>query len=128
MWALDQISRPPRERSLEALRALGLSPEDITHVVFTHAHPDHIWGLLDEFDEPLFYNATYMMGRTEWDYWWNPETVNTIGNARAAFAVGAKRRMEVIEGTVVLFGDDEEILPGVSAVATPGHTRGTYGV
>jgi len=78
----------------DSLNAMGLSPEDVTHVVFTHAHPDHIWGLLDDFDEPLFLNATYMMGRTEWDYWWNPETVNTIGEARAAFAVGAKRRME----------------------------------
>ena len=60
---------------LESLDAVGLAPEDVTHVVFTHAHPDHIWGLLDEFDEPLFYEASYMMGRAEWDYWWNPETV-----------------------------------------------------
>ncbi|WP_299773817.1 MBL fold metallo-hydrolase [uncultured Tateyamaria sp.] len=109
---------------LDSLGAAGLTPEDITHVVFTHAHPDHIWGLLDEFDEPLFYDATYMMGRTEWDYWWDPETVKTIGDARAAFAVGAKRRMEVIEDSVQLFDDGEEILPGIAAVSTPGHTPG----
>ena len=101
-----------------------MTPEDITHVVFTHAHPDHIWGLLDEFDDPLFYNATYMMGRGEWDYWWNPETVNTIGDARAAFAVGAKRRMQAIEDAVVLFEDGQEILPGILALSTPGHTPG----
>lgn len=109
---------------VDSLDALGLAPEDITHVVFTHAHPDHIWGLLDEFDDPLFYEATYMMGRAEWDYWWNPETVNTIGEARAAFAVGAKRRMEAIEDAVVLFDNGEEILPGIAAVSTPGHTPG----
>ena len=109
---------------VESLDALGLAPEDITHVVFTHAHPDHIWGLLDDFDEPLFYEATYMMGRAEWAYWWNPETVNTIGEARAAFAVGAKRRMAAIEEAVVLFEDGEEILPGISALSTPGHTPG----
>ena len=108
----------------DSLNAMGLSPEDVTHVVFTHAHPDHIWGLLDDFDEPLFLNATYMMGRTEWDYWWNPETVNTIGEARAAFAVGAKRRMEAIEDAVVLFNDGEEVLPGIAALSTPGHTPG----
>lgn len=109
---------------VESLDALGLAPEDITHVVFTHAHPDHIWGLLDEFDDPLFYDATYMMGREEWDYWWNPETVNTIGDARAAFAVGAKRRMEAIEDAVELFDDGDEILPGIAAVSAPGHTPG----
>lgn len=109
---------------VDSLDAIGLAPEDITHVLFTHAHPDHIWGLLDDFDEPLFYEAQYMMGRAEWDYWWNPETVNTIGDARAAFAVGAKRRMEAIEDAVMLFEDGDEVLPGIAAVSTPGHTPG----
>ena len=109
---------------VDSLDALGLAPEDITHVVFTHAHPDHIWGLLDEFDDPLFYEASYMMGRAEWDYWWDPETVSKIGEARAAFAVGAKRRMEAIEDAVELFDDGDEILPGIAAVSSPGHTPG----
>ena len=108
----------------DSLETVGLLPEDITHVVFTHCHPDHIWGLLDDFDEPLFYEAQYMMGRTEWDYWWNPETVQQIGEARAAFAVGAKRRLETIEDSVVLFDDGDEIIPSISAVASPGHTPG----
>ena len=57
---------------VDSLDAAGLAPEDVTHVLFTHAHPDHIWGLLDDFDEPLFYAATHMMGRAEWDYWCCP--------------------------------------------------------
>lgn len=109
---------------LDSLDAVGVGAEDITHVVFTHAHPDHIWGLLDEFDDPTFYEAEYLMGRAEWDYWWNPETVNTIGEARAFFAVGARRRMEVIEDSVTLFGDGDEILPGIAAMASHGHTPG----
>ncbi len=109
---------------VDSLDALGVAPEDVTHVVFTHAHPDHIWGLLDEFDDPLFYEATYMMGRAEWDYWWNPKTVDSIGEARAAFAVGAKRRMEAIEDAVVLFDDGDEILSGIAALSSPGHTPG----
>jgi glyoxylase-like metal-dependent hydrolase (beta-lactamase superfamily II) len=115
---------PSAGKVTESLDAIGLAPEDITHVIFTHAHPDHIWGLLDDFDEPLFYEATYMMGRAEWDYWWNPETVATIGEARAAFAVGAKRRMEAIEDAVAFFDDGDEVLPGVQAVASFGHTPG----
>ena len=75
----------------DSLDAMGLSPEDITDVIFTHAHPDHIWGLLDDFGDPLFTEAAYHMGRAEWDYWWNPETVETIGDARAAFAAGQLR-------------------------------------
>lgn len=115
---------PSAGKIVDGLAAVNLAPADITHVVFTHAHPDHIWGLLDDFDDPLFSEATYMMGRSEWDYWWNPETVNTIGEARAAFAVGAKRRMEAIEDAVTFISDGDEILPGLQAVSTPGHTPG----
>ena len=109
---------------VDSLDALDLTPEDVTHVVFTHAHPDHIWGALDDFDDPLFADATYMMGRAEWDYWWNPETVNTIGEARAFFAVGAKRRMEAIENAVEFFDADQEVLPGILSIGSPGHTPG----
>lgn len=115
---------PSAGKLVDSLDALDLSVDDITHVLFTHAHPDHIWGLLDEFDDPLFPDATYMMGRREWDYWWNPETVNTIGNARAAFAVGAKRRMEVIQDSVAFIDDGQEVLPGIAAFASYGHTPG----
>ncbi|MCV0425279.1 MAG: MBL fold metallo-hydrolase [Roseibium sp.] len=116
--------QPSAGKLLEGLDQVNVAPEDVSHVVFTHAHPDHIWGLLDEFDEPLFSDAIYMIGRGEWDYWWNPETVNTIGEARAAMAVGAKRRLEAIEGLVEFFDNDQEILPGIQAVSTPGHTPG----
>lgn len=115
---------PSAGKVIDSLASLDLVPDDITHVLLTHAHPDHIWGLLDEFDDPLFFNATYMMGRSEWDYWWNPETVDTIGEARASFAVGAKRRMEVIEDAVIFFDDGDEVLPGIQAVSSPGHTPG----
>ncbi|WP_170407312.1 MBL fold metallo-hydrolase [Ruegeria arenilitoris] len=108
----------------ETLGAIGVSPDDVTQVVFTHAHPDHIWGVLDDFDDPLFPNATYHFGRTEWDYWWNPATVDSIGADRASFAVGAKRRMEAIEDRVEFVDDGQEILPGIAARASFGHTPG----
>ena len=109
---------------LEALETQGLSPDDITHVVFTHGHPDHLWGLLDEFDDPLFANAEFLIGQAEYDYWSNPDTVNSIGEARTTFAVGAARRLEVIADQLTFFNDGEEPLPGITALLTPGHTPG----
>ncbi|WP_264212579.1 MBL fold metallo-hydrolase [Leisingera thetidis] len=108
----------------EALDAIGVASEDVTHVVFTHCHPDHLWGVLDDFDDLMFPEAAYLMGRREWDYWFDPETAQAIGSSRAAMAAGARRRMEVLENRVQLIADGEEILPGVAARSTPGHTPG----
>lgn len=108
----------------EAMDAAGISPDDITHVIFTHAHPDHLWGLLDDFGDPMFYDASYHIGRAEWDYWTDPATIDTIGAERQSFAVGAARRLEMLEDNINLFEDAAEILMGISAVATYGHTPG----
>lgn len=116
--------QPSAGKLSEALAALGVSAEEVTHVVFTHGHPDHLWGLLDEFDEPVFVNAAHIMGRVEFDYWTDPATVDSIGEARATFAVGAARRLETLAETIRLLDDGESVLDGVVARLTPGHTPG----
>lgn len=115
---------PTAGKLTEAMDALGVAPEDVTHVVFTHGHPDHLWGVLDDFDEPFFYNAQHMMGKTEFDYWIDPATLDSIDDGRKTFAAGALRRLETLQDQITTFGDGEEILPGIMAQMTPGHTPG----
>ena len=107
-----------------ALDALGVTPEDITHVVFTHAHPDHLWGVLDDFDEPLFTNAQHMMGKAEFDFWIDPAAADRLDEGRKVFAAGALRRLQVLEDRLITFDADTEILPGIHAHASFGHTPG----
>lgn len=109
---------------LIGLGALGIDPQDVTHVVFTHGHPDHLWGVLDDFDDLVFANAAHLIGATELDYWRDPKTVDSIGEARASFAVGAARRLEAIDDVMTIFKPGDEILPGVMAHASFGHTPG----
>jgi len=80
--------------------------------------------LTPECNVTLFTEASYMIGKTEWDYWMNPNTVDEIGEARTSFAVGAKRRLEMIEDNIAFFEDGQEIMPGVAARASYGHTPG----
>ncbi|HCQ66815.1 MAG TPA: MBL fold metallo-hydrolase [Rhodobacteraceae bacterium] len=108
----------------DALAALGVDPGDVTHVVFTHGHADHLWGVLDDFDEPFFYNAQHMMGRVEYDYWASPATIDTIAEDRVPMAAGAKRRLDLVGDQFAFFEDGAEILPGVIARATFGHSPG----
>jgi len=108
----------------DALAAMGVDPGDVTHVVFTHGHADHLWGVLDDFDEPFFYNAQHMMGRVEFDYWANPATIDTIAEDRVPMAAGAKRRLDLVGDQFSFFEDGAEILPGMIARATFGHSPG----
>ena len=52
---------PTAGRLADALSTIDVSPEDVTDVIFTHGHPDHLWGVLDDFDEPLFPDAALKM-------------------------------------------------------------------
>lgn len=115
---------PTAGRLADALAAIDVEPAAITDVIFTHGHPDHLWGLLDAFDEPAFPNARLAMGRAEFDYWTDPATADTIGEERLAFAAGAMRRLTEVADRIETFADGDEVAPGVLAVATPGHTPG----
>lgn len=115
---------PSAGKLAENLSNAGVDPADVTDVVFTHAHPDHLWGLIDDFDEPVFLNAAYHINQAEWDYWTNPDTVNTIGESRVSFAVGAASRLGRIAENIKLFQPGAEVVAGVEAVATYGHTPG----
>lgn len=116
---LDTVGELP-----DALGALGVDVGDVTHLVFTHGHADHLWGVLDDFDEALFSNAEHMMGRVEFDYWADPATIDTIAEDRVPMAAGAKRRLDLIADRFGFFEDGAEILPGVTARATFGHSPG----
>ncbi|SMH45471.1 MBL fold metallo-hydrolase [Maritimibacter sp. HL-12] len=107
-----------------ALAAVGVDPGDVTHVVFTHGHADHLWGVLDDFDDLVFANARHMMGREEHAFWADPATVDTIGEDRVPMAVGALRRLDALGDAMEVFADGEEILPGIAARASFGHTPG----
>ena len=109
---------------IDTLDAAGIAADDITHVVFTHGHPDHLWGVLDDFDEATFFNAEHMMGETEFAYWTDPATPSAIGEARASFAVGAERRLSMLGDQITRIQSGTEILPGVTSMLTPGHTPG----
>ncbi|TYC53080.1 MBL fold metallo-hydrolase [Rhodobacterales bacterium] len=107
-----------------ALDDAGIDTADITDVVFTHGHPDHLWGVLDDFGDPLFPEATYRVPQAEWDYWLADETLSQTPDDRKNLVVGAQTRFETISDQVVMIRPGQEVLPGVEAVDTAGHTPG----
>jgi glyoxylase-like metal-dependent hydrolase (beta-lactamase superfamily II) len=97
---------------LRALGAAGRAPADVTHVVLTHLHPDHVGGLTDEAGAPTFPEAAYVTGQAEFDFW----------AAQGDELFEAKVRPLAERMTFVAEGG--EAAPGVSAVEAFGHTPG----
>jgi glyoxylase-like metal-dependent hydrolase (beta-lactamase superfamily II) len=107
---------------LESLRAVGVAPGDIDAVVVSHLHTDHVGWLLEgdvERDGLVFPNATVHIGALEWDHF---VTSERGGRRRAARLRGIEHRVSLVEseGTVVA--------PGITTLATPGHTPGHMSV
>ena len=91
-----------------ALDAADVDISAITDVVFTHAHPDHIWGILDDFDDLLMPDAAYHISQAEWDFWDSDDAVSAMVPGRESFAVGAKSRFDKLRDQISFFkgGDD----------------------
>lgn len=111
-------------RLAESMAEAGIDPSEVTDVVFTHAHPDHLWGLVDDFDELVFADANYHINRVEWEFWRADDTLSKMPEARKTFVVGAQSRLEILEDRINLFDHGAEVLPGIEAVDTSGHTEG----
>ncbi|MDC1383110.1 MBL fold metallo-hydrolase [Candidatus Puniceispirillum sp.] len=107
-----------------ALDAAEVDIGDITDVVFTHAHPDHIWGIVDDFDDLLMPDAAYYISQGEWDFWDSDKAMNAMPAGRESFAVGAKSRFDMLRNKMSFFKDGDEILPNIEIVKTAGHTPG----
>lgn len=107
------------------LKAAGYQPEQVDAVVITHLHPDHLGGLVAG-DKIAFPNATVHMAKAEADFWTNPENAKKApAEAQSMFQQAtAGLAPYSAAGKLKPFEGDTELVPGIKAVNTPGHTPG----
>lgn len=106
---------------LRNMQAVGVTPDDIEIVIITHAHPDHIGGTLDDTGKLVFSNAHYFIAQDEWQFW-TSDIAST--KAPASMVDIARRNLEPLRDRLTLIDDAFTIVPGIQALATPGHTPG----
>lgn len=116
--------QPSDGRLADNLQAAEIDPADVTRVVFTHAHPDHIWATLNEDGSLRYPNATYYVGASEWDFWTDPDYLNAMPDALHEFARGAQRDLGAIRERAVMLKPGDEVLTGLRVFDTAGHTPG----
>lgn len=116
---------PTTGKLLANLEAAGIAPDSVTKVVFTHGHPDHFWGALDDFEEnPRFANATHYFPAAEWDFWISDKAEQGLPADRASFVPAARRNLKGIEAKAQRIKPGDDIVSGLRVIATPGHTQG----
>ena len=113
----------------ENLSYAGISPEEITDVVLTHAHPDHIGGLTGSNGKPMYPNAEVWLSDIEYDFWtasapdFSKSTMTDTAHMRMLVEV-AQRNIEAAGNRLRLFHDGDTLLGCLQMVIAPGHTPG----
>lgn len=115
---------------LETLAAAGVRPEDVTTVINTHLHVDHV-GWNTRWDGgrwvPTSPRARYVIGAAEWAHWQDPQGGPAL-HPQGLPAIEDSVRPVWEAGLVELVSDGDEILPGLTARAAPGHTAGQLAI
>jgi glyoxylase-like metal-dependent hydrolase (beta-lactamase superfamily II) len=100
---------------LVGLHALGIGRGDVTDVVCTHLHMDHVGWLFDHDARPVFPSATVWLGEGDWEHFVASSAGTMAPNLREGFRAHTGLR---------LLDRDTPVAPGVTAIRTPGHTPG----
>lgn len=120
---------PTLGRLADRLEAAGFKPDEITAVVFTHAHADHLWGVIDPLGGgTLFEKARHVMSAAERDFWLQPGIEGRVSDTLRGMAMGTRRRLGGIAARIETVRPGQEIAPGLSLVDTAGHTPGHVSV
>jgi glyoxylase-like metal-dependent hydrolase (beta-lactamase superfamily II) len=106
----------------QLLQQENIKAEDITDVIITHFHPDHIGGLFTEESKLNFPNAQFHIHEAEWTYWHS----SSADNQPALFKYFIEKNITPLKShNLHLFkGDFVNLLPGITAVKAEGHTPG----
>ena len=104
------------------LRAAGVEPAAVTHIVMTHLHPDHANGLVDDSGKPHFANAEIVVHATEAEFWMRPDVASDedrVKKNRARTRINLKPYLDRMRRV-----RDGEEFSGFTPVLAPGHTPG----
>lgn len=106
----------------ENLRAGGIDPATVTHILLTHIHPDHANGLVDDAGQPHYPNAEILVHETEMDFWLGESKSGESENSKRMHA-RARIDLKPYMTRIRRMRDGEEYL-GCGVVLAAGHSPG----
>jgi glyoxylase-like metal-dependent hydrolase (beta-lactamase superfamily II) len=125
--ALDRehLTSPIETSVIANLKASGYRPEQVDEIYITHMHPDHAGGL-SMASKALFPKAIVRAAKAEGDYWLNQANMAKAPQQQKDMFKGIQSALQpyVSAGKYKPFEGDAELVPGIRAVASSGHTPG----
>jgi glyoxylase-like metal-dependent hydrolase (beta-lactamase superfamily II) len=111
---------------LKNLKASGYEPSQVDTIIITHMHGDHIGGLIDLDNEPVFQNATVYIQKAESNYWLSDKTEATAPASWKRMFVAARNCAGpyLKNGKWKTFNAGSELVPGIKTILARGHTPG----
>lgn len=109
---------------LASLQAAGLAADAITKVIYTHAHPDHLWGTINADGSMVFANASHHIAATELAFWSDPDLASKMPATMTDMINGTQKQLAALMGKMTTFTPGSEVVPGISVIDTAGHTPG----
>jgi glyoxylase-like metal-dependent hydrolase (beta-lactamase superfamily II) len=117
--------QPGLGRAPAQLAAAGIDPATIDTILVTHAHPDHLWGTIDEAGTGAAFGDTPIhLGEPEHRFWTDAGLPSRVPEAIRPLVEGTQGFLRVLGPRVQLVQPGAEIVPGITSIATPGHTPG----
>jgi glyoxylase-like metal-dependent hydrolase (beta-lactamase superfamily II) len=103
------------------LKAAGIDPKDIDYLIPSHAHIDHVGGILAEDGSQNYPNAQIYISQADLEYWTSDARKGTPGEGSM---LAAKKNLLPNRDRILFYSDGKEVISGVQAMHTPGHTVG----
>jgi glyoxylase-like metal-dependent hydrolase (beta-lactamase superfamily II) len=118
--------QPTAGAMIANMAAAGIKPEQITRVIVSHFHPDHVFGLMSKAPDntPTFPNSVVHVPSDEFRFWMDESIFTKLPERQHGLPKRLQVMFPLLKDKLKQYEWDTEVIPGIRSISAPGHTPG----